>query len=214
MNTAAPSQPPSMEELVRAISEEATAPSGLVPVFMHLPRPRPLGRVLVIGTVLMIVVMAALLMVLTRHVQGLMADIRQREALLANPPLPPLPASARLLDSSTFAIELASRPDHQGRLHAARAQALVEAGRPLEAIEGFAIASRLSDAPLAAADRIALSDALLATGRADDARALLLGIDPTRLDEAQRVRSNDILVRVAMAQWGVQQQRLRPAPVP
>jgi len=214
MNTAAPSQPPSMADLVRAISEEAKVPTGLIPVVMHLPRPHLLGRLLVIGTVVLIMVMAALLVVLTRHVQGLMADIRHREELLANPPLPPLPVSGRLLDSATFAIELASRPGQRGRLHAARAHALVDAGRAQEAIDGFAIASRLNDAPLAAADRIALSDALLATGRADEARVLLLGIDPTRLEDGQRAHSNDLLVRVAMAQWQVQQQRLRGQKAP
>lgn len=203
-----------MAELVRAISEEAKVPTGLVPVVMHLPRPHPLGRLLVIGIVVLIVVMAALLAVLTRHVQGLMADIRQREELLANPPLPPLPASARLVDPSTFAIELASRPDQHGRLHAARAHALVDAGRAQEAIDGFAIASRLNDAPLSPADRIALSDALLAIGRADDARVLLLGIDQTRLDDGQRARSNDLLVRVVMVQWHAQQHRLRASQTP
>jgi hypothetical protein len=203
-----------MAELVRAISEEAKVPTGLVPVVMHLPKPHPLGRLLVIGIVGLIIVMAALLVVLTRHVQGLMADIRHREELLANPPLPPLPASERLLDPATFAIELASRPDQHGRLHAARAHVLVDAGRAPEAIDEFAIASRLNDAPLAPVDRIALSDALLAIGHVDDARVLLLGVDQSRLDVVQRARSNDLLVRVAMAQWHVQHQRLRALKAP
>lgn len=197
-----------MANLVRAITEEAVAPVPLVPVVMHLPRPHPIGRLLVISVVGLIMIMASVLMVLTRHVQGLMDDIRQREELLAHPPLPPLPSSGRLLDPATFAIELATRPDQSGRLHAARASALVDARRPLEAIDGFAIASRLNDAPLAAGERVALGEALLAIGRADDARALLLGIDPTQLDESQRARNNDVLVRVAMAQWQQQQQRL------
>ena len=214
MNTVTPSQPPSMAELVRAISEEARVPSGLVPVTMHLPRPRPLGRALVIATVVLIVLMAALLMVLTRHVHGLMTDIRHREHLLANPPSPTMPTNGRLLEASTFAIDLASRPQHAGLLHAARAHALIDAGRPQEAIEAFATASRLNDAPLVVLDRIALSEALLATGQADAARSLLLGIDATRLDDTQRAYSNDILVRVAMVQWKAQQQRLKQTSTP
>jgi hypothetical protein len=198
-----------MAELVRAISEEAAFPVEPSPVVMHLPKPHPIGRLLVISTVGLIIVMATLLLVLTRHVQGLMSDIREREELLAHPPLPPLPSSERLLDPSTFAIELATRPDQSGRLYAGRAHALVDAGRALEAIDGFTVASRLSDAPLAPTDRVALGEAMLVTGRVDEARTLLFSIDPTQLDEAQRARSNDILVRVAMAQWQAQQQRLR-----
>ncbi|HEX3134471.1 MAG TPA: hypothetical protein VHX44_12910 [Planctomycetota bacterium] len=199
MNTAARTQAPSMAELVRAISEEVAVPAEPSPVFMHLPKPHPIGRLLVLSTVGLIIIMATLLLVLTRHVQGLMADICEREELLAHPPLPALPSSVRLLDPSTFAIELATHPDQSARLHAARAHALVDGGRASEAIEGFAVACRLNDAPLAPADRVALGDALLATGRVDEARTLLLGIDPTQLDEPQRARSNDLLVRVAMA---------------
>ena len=79
MNTAAGSQAPTMAELVRAISEEAAFPVEPSPVVMHLPKPHPIGRLLVISTVGLIIVMATLLLVLTRHVQGLMSDIRQRE---------------------------------------------------------------------------------------------------------------------------------------
>lgn len=209
MNTAARTQAPSMAELVRAISEEAAFPDEPSPVVMHLPKPHPIGRLLVLSTVGLIIVMATLLLVLTRHVQGLMNDIREREELLANPPLPPMPTSERLLDPSLFAIELATHPDQRGRLHAARAHALVDVGRAPEAIEGFSLATHLRDAPLTPADRVALGDALLTTGRVDEARTLLLGIDPRQLDETQRARSNDILVRAAMAQWQAQQQRLR-----
>jgi hypothetical protein len=209
MNTAAASQPPpSIAELVRTITEEAQAIPEPTHVVMHLPRPHLVARVLVITVVFMIAGMASLLLVLTSHVQGLMADIRVQEELRANPPLPPLPAAERLLDPATFAIECAARPAEAGRLHAARAQVLVGAGRAQEAIEGFAIATRLNDRPLAPADQLALGEAYYLSGQLEVARALLLAIDVTRLDESGRARANDCLGRLTMAQWRAERRRL------
>ncbi len=209
MDSAVGSQPPSMADLVRAISEEAAAPLAPAPQVMHLPRPHPLARLLVLGAVGLIIALAALLVVLTRHVQGLMSDIRAHEEMLANPPLPPLPTTERLLDAATFAIELAAQPTQHARLYSARARALVAAGRAAEAIDSFAIAAQLSDAPLAPADRVALAEALFTSGRADEARTMLLGIDPIRLGEAERARGNELLVRLTMAGLQAERQRLR-----
>ncbi len=212
MNTAARSQPPSLAELVRAISEEVPVPAVPAPMVMQMPRPHPLSRLLLITAVMLCALLATMLYGLTHHVQNLMADIRLQEAERANPALAPLPSTERLLDPSIFAMDCAARPAEVGRLHAARAHALVAAQRPLEAIDGFALASQWNDAPLAAVDRVALGEALLATGRADEARTLLLGIDMTDLSDDLRARSNDVLGRVVMAQR--QAERLRPlAPV-
>lgn len=209
MDTAAGAQPPSMAELVRAISEEAAAPVVPAPQVVQLPRPRLFGRLLVLAAVGLIIAMAALLVLLTRHVQGLMSDIRTREELLANPPLPPLPADERLLDGTTFAIELAAQPAQHARLHAARAHALLGVGRATEAIEGFAIAATVSDAPLAPVDRVALGEALFATGEVDAARATLLTIEPGHLGVADQARCNDLLVRLTMAGLQAERQQMR-----
>lgn len=208
MNTAAASQPPpSIADLVRTITEEAQAIPEPTHAVMHLPRPHPVARMLVISAVLLIAGMAGILVVLTRHVQGLMVDIRVQEELRANPPLPPLPVAERLLDPATFAIECAARPAETGRLHAARAHVLVERGRPLEAIESFATAARLTDRPLAPVDQLALGEAYFVSGELDTARSLLLAIDVTRLDDAGRARANDVLGRLTMAQWHVERRR-------
>lgn len=204
----APAGQPSVAELVRAISEEAVAPAAPAPAVIQLPRPHPFARVLVLGIVGLILVLATLLVVLMRHVQDLLGDIRTREELLANPPLPPLPANERLLDAATFAIELAGQPTRHARLHAARAHALVDAGRAAEAIEGFALAARLGDAPLAPGDRVALGAALMAAGRAAEARTVLIGIDPTRLGVTERERCHELLARLTLD--GLREERRRP----
>ena len=205
-----------MADLVRAISEEAAHSPELAPTFvvMKVPRPHWIIRLLIISIVSLIVLLAAMLYGLTSHVQGLMADIRTQEYLRANPLLAPLPTTERLLNPTTFAIECAIRVADGGRLHAARAHALVAAGRYAEAIEGFATASNLNDAPLPDTDRVALGEALFAVGRTDEARALLLGVNFSQLEADQRARGNDTLGRLAMAQWQAERQRLSMKPVP
>lgn len=194
-----------MAELVRAISEEAPAPVAPASVVLRLPRPRPLARILVLTAVILCALLAAMLFGLTRHVQGLMADIRQQEDQRANPVPPPLPAPERLLDEAAFAIACAARPADIGRLHMGRAHALV-AGHPAEAIAEFALAARLNDTPLLAADRIALGEALLAIGRTAEARTMLLSIDATRLDQELLALGNDALGRVVMAERRAERQ--------
>jgi predicted Zn-dependent protease len=130
-----------------------------------------------------------------------MVDIREQEELRANPPLPPLPSAERLLDPTTFAIECAARPAETGRLYAARAHLLVSHGRPLEAIEGFALASRLTDKPLSPVDQLSLGEAYFVSGQLDMSRRILLAIDVTRLDDAGRARANDVLGRLTMSKW-------------
>lgn len=196
---------------MRAISEEIPAPVPATTV-VHLPRPHPLARFLILAGVMLCGTMAVLLFGLTRHVQGLMADIRLHQEQLANPPLPALPAPDRLLDETAFAIACASRPAELGRLHLARAHALVSARRAEEAIAAFALARRLNDTPLLAGDRIALGEALLADGQTDEARVMLLSVDVTRLDDDQRARGNDALGRVVMAQRDA--ERRRPVTTP
>lgn len=203
-----------MAELVRAISDEAAQPPELSPAFvvMKVPRPHWIIRLLFITIVSFIVLLAVMLYGLTNHVQGLMSDIRTQEHLRANPLLAPLPPTERLLNPTTFAIECAIRVADGGRLHAARAQALVTVGRYAEAIEGFATASHLNDAPLTDIDRVALGEALFAVGRSDEARTLLLGINFSQLDVDQRARGNDTLGRLAMAQWQAERKRLIAKP--
>lgn len=203
-----------MAELVRAISDEAAQPPELSPAFvvMKVPRPHWIIRLLFITIVSFIVLLAVMLYGLTNHVQGLMSDIRAQEHLRANPLLAPLPPTERLLNPTTFAIECAIRVADGGRLHAARAQALVTVGRYAEAIEGFATASHLNDAPLTDIDRVALGEALFAVGRSDEARTLLLGINFSQLDVDQRARGNDTLGRLAMAQWQAERKRLIAKP--
>jgi hypothetical protein len=199
---------PSLDDLVQAISEEARAPLAPPPVVLHLPRPHPLARALVLAAVVLIVVLALLLVMLTGHVQSLMSDIRAREAMLANPPLPPLPADERLLEPSTFAIELAALPAHRARLFAARARALAANGRASEALIAYADAERLSETPLAAADQVVVAESLLATGRSDEARQVVLRLAPQRLDPPLLARSQAVLVVAESARWRMVRDRI------
>jgi hypothetical protein len=192
---------PSLDDLVQAISEEARAPMAPPPVVLHLPRPHPLVRVLVLSGVSLIAVLGFLLVLLTGHVQSLVTDIRMREARLANPPLPALPADERLLDPSTFAIELAAHPAHRPRLFAARARALAVSGRPAEALAAFADAQRLNETPLDAPDQVVVAEALLATGRSEEARQVLLRLAPERLEPAMLTRTQAVLLVAESHRW-------------
>ena len=199
-----------MADLVRAISEEVVQPPELAPAFvvMKVPRPHWLVRLLIFSAVILISLLAMMLYGLTLHVQGLMSDIRTQEYRRANPLLSPLPSAERLLNPTTFAIDSAIRVSEGGRLHAARAQAFVGVNRHAEAIDAFATASRLNDAPLADADRVALSEALHAVGRSEEAHTMLLGIDFSKLNADQRARGHDTLGRLTMSRWQIERERL------
>ncbi len=210
MNTTIHSSPPSMADLVRAISEEAAQPREIAPTFvvMKVPRPHWIIRLLIFSAVILTSLLAMMLYGLTLHVQGLMSDIRAQEYRRANPLLSPLPSAERLLNPTAFAIDSAIRISEGGRLHTARAQALVTVGRHAEAIDTFATASQLNDAPLADADRVALSEALHAVGRSEEAQVILLGVDFSKLNADQRARGNDTLGRLAMGRWHLERERL------
>ena len=199
-----------MEDLVRAISQEATQPQEIAPTFvvMKVPRPHWIIRLLIFSAVILISLLATMLYGLTLHVQGLMSDIRAQEYRRANPLLSPLPSAERLLNPTTFAIDSAIRVSEGGRLHAARAQALVTVGRHAEAIDTFVSASQLNDSPLADADRVALGEAMHAVGRLEEAQEILLGVDFSKLNADQRARGNDTLGRLAMGRWQIERERL------
>jgi hypothetical protein len=202
---------PSVGDLVRAISEEAAAPPPATSPSRPPPRANPLGRVLVLGGVLLIALLGATLATCLSHVHGILDDIRLHQERLAHPPPPPMPSTERLLDGAAFSAALAARPGQAARLHAARGEALLRAGRSEEAIAGFAAATLAKDGTLEVGDQVVLAEALLATGRHDEARALVMGLDFTVLDPDQRSTANAVLMRAVMAERQRERRRSRAA---
>lgn len=194
-------KPPSVGELVRAISEEAMmkpadASIGMV---LHLPKPHPLSRLLVILSVLLIGILAALLVFMTHHVNGLVSQIRIDQDLRKNPPLPPLPTADALMDDNIFSIALLHYPGDAMRLYCARAEALLQRGDAIAAIACYKEANVRLDNDLPASGRIELSRALMQIGQFDHATRELRILNFEVLSATDLATANDMLSRVLFA---------------
>jgi tetratricopeptide (TPR) repeat protein len=195
---------------VKAISEEALAkpPEVDEPTTMHLPKPHPLSRLLVILSVLMIAILASLLVFTAHHVNGLLSQIRINQELRQNPPLPPLPTDAALMDDNIFSVAVRHYPNDAMRLYCARAAALFHRGDAYAAIACYQEAHVLLDNDLPAAGRIELSRALMQTGQFESAKRELRTLNFETLNDNDLAMANDVLSRILLAQQLQQRQTI------
>jgi hypothetical protein len=185
-------KPPSVGELVRAISEEAMMRPVSVPMatVLHLPKPHPLSRLLVVLSVLLIGIL----------VNGLVSQIRLDQDLRKNPPLPSLPAADALRDEHIFSLALLHYPGDAMRLYCARAEALLQHGDAIAAIACYKEANVRLDNDLPASGRIELSRALMQIGQFDHATRELRALNFEVLSATDLATANDMLSRVLFAQ--------------
>ncbi len=195
-------KPPSVGEIVRAISEEAMMKPAIVPMTaaLYLPKPHPLSRLLVVLSVLLIGILAVLLVFMTHHVNGLVSQIRIDQETKNNPPLPPLPTADALVDDKIFTFALLHYPKDAMRLYCARAEVLLQRGDAYAAIACFKEANVRLDNDLPASGRIELSRALLQTGQFDQAKRELRTLNCEMLSATDLATANDMLSRVLFAQ--------------
>ena len=195
-------KPPSVGEIVRAISEEAMMKPAIVPMaaVLYLPKPHPLSRLLVVLSVLLIGILAVLLVFMTHHVNGLVSQIRLDQELRNNPPLPPLPTADALVDDNIFSFALLHYPNDAMRLYCARAEALLQRGDAIAAIACYKEANVRLDNDLPASGRIELSRALMLTGQFDLAKRELRTLNFEMLSATDLATANDMLSRVLFAQ--------------
>jgi hypothetical protein len=195
-------KPPSVGEIVRAISEEAMMKPVIAPMttVLHLPKPHPLSRLLVVLSVLLIGILAVLLVLMTHHVNGLVNQIRVDQDLRNNPTLPPLPTADALVDDKIFALALMHYPKDAMRLYCARAETLMQRGDATAAIACYKEANVRLDNDLPASGRIELSRALMLTGQFDHATRELRTLNFELLSATDLATANDLLSRVLFAQ--------------
>jgi hypothetical protein len=200
MNPDPPVRTPTATELVAILStRESTIIGKAVPVVAQLPRPAWWLRLLLLAAVTALGLMA-LLAVVSARVLGDVENLTRIQHQPAVPNLrPALPAPELLLQPSTFATALARQPDEAGHLHLARASLLLHAGRRAEAADAFAAAAATVTG-LPPGQRLTWADLLVELGRIDEARAVLVDLDATRLDPAQRALTAALAGRCLLAQ--------------
>jgi tetratricopeptide (TPR) repeat protein len=203
-------KPPSVGELVRAISQEAKAklPQPPMAMVLQIPTPHPLSRLLVIMAVALIAILAVLLLLMMYHVNGLMSQIRIDQELRANPPMPPLPTAEELLDDNIFSIALLRNPKEAMRLYCARGETLLRKGDAHAAISCYDEANVRLDNDLPASSRIELSRAYFQIGKFENALSEVRALDFAHLSPLELESANDVLSRVLFAQQQRENRRV------
>ena len=203
-------KPPSVGELVRAISQEAKAklPQPPMAMVLQIPTPHPLSRLLVILSVTLIGVLTALLVLMMYHVTGLVSQIRLSQELRANPPVPPLPTAEALLDDNIFSIALLRNPKEAMRLYCARGETLLKKGDAHGAISCYNEANVRLDNDLPASSRIELSRAYFQIGKLENALGEVRALDFAHLSATELEAANDVLSRVLFAQQQRENRRV------
>jgi hypothetical protein len=170
-----------------------------VPVPVGMPRPAWWLRLLL----LMAVTVLGLFAVFTVFAARILGDVERLTLVQHQPPVPTihpaLPGPALLLDPRTFATALERQPDEAGHLYLARAELLVREGRRAEAVDAFAAAAATTTG-LPQGQRLAWAELLVGLDRHDEAHAVLMGLDASRLDADQRALTADLAGRCLLAQ--------------
>jgi len=189
--TASPAgRTPSAQELVAALSAPDLAAPGentATQTTLFLPRPRLVSRALLVGAMGLLAGTTLLALALA----WTLAELRHVVALTDAAALPVmqvlLPPAERLCDDHSFAAWLARHPDDGVRLHAARAQALITAGRREDAAAAYAIAA--ASGRLDALPRVAWAELLCDLDQPEAAQRALDGADLSALSSDHLTRA-------------------------
>lgn len=183
---------PSAQELVAALSAPdlaapAASASSTAQTTLHLPRPRLVSRALLVGAMGLLAGTTLLALALAWSLN----ELRHAVDLAETASLPvlqlPLPPAERLCDDHAFALWLARHPDDGQRLHVARAQALMVAGRREDAVGAYAIAA--SRGRMDALSTVAWAELLCDLDQPEAAQRALDGVDLTPLPPSQLPRA-------------------------
>ena len=199
---------PSAQELVAALSAPDLAAPGTAPVAipttLAFTRPRMISRALLVGAMGLLAGTTLLALALA----WALGELRHAVDLAETAALPvlhvPLPPADRLCDDQAFALWLARHADDGVRLHVARAQALVTAGRREDAVAAYAIAA--SRGRLDPLSRVAWAELLCDLDQPDAAQRVLEGADLSPLGPSQMSRALAVTGRAHL-----QRRRLGPA---
>lgn len=190
------SSQPSVEDLLVRLQEEHERLSALRQGIAHgVPRPALLVRFLLLASVVLIAGFTALIAVVGVRTLALAEAIRTHRAAVAAAEHA-IPAPAELLDNDALRRALARHPGAAGRIYAARAEGLLAAGDAAGAVAAFDEARLRTVAPLPPEVLLREMEALIAAGRAAQARRRLLATDLAAWGPEPRSRAIALLARL------------------
>lgn len=195
---------PTVGQVVASLNR-STPPSSMA---ARLSGFHPLSSLLAILVVLLLGTFLVLSWHMVRHFEGLAVDIRDQRARIAAKAASPTISNELLVESTSFAQELASAPQRAALLHLQRARALLLRGRDQEAASDFFQTMRLNPRLVTVDDRLEWARVLARIGATDHARTLLHPIDGKTLDEPRRQRLSAILLELLVT------SRLAPEAAP
>lgn len=189
------SSQPSVEDLLVRLQEEHERLSALRQGIAHgVPRPAPLVRFLLLGSVVLIAGFTALIGVVGVRAVELAHAIRAHRASVAAAERT-IPTAGELTDDDDLRRALARHPGAAGRIYAARADGLLSAGNAAGAVAAFNEARLRTVAPLPPDALLREMEALIAAGQPALARRRLLATDLAAWGPEPRARAIALLAR-------------------
>jgi len=166
----------------------APAPPVATAVTLRVLRPRVISRLLLVSAMGLLAGTTLLAAVLVWTLAELRLAVRLAEAALQPSLLQaPLPSPERLCDDRAVAVWLERHPDDSLRLHVARAQALIAAGRREDAVAAYTLAAQRGR--LGPLQRVVWAEILCDLGDPVAAARVLDGVDLSPLPPDQLPRA-------------------------